>query len=1366
MTASLAGSVGAQSRLIGDLNVDCAVDWQDLQIFVEQWLDPPGSCAWANPQEDLVAHWKFDEGTGITANDSAGNNHGTIYNANWTTGQIGGALSFDGNGDYVSIPDDDSLDITNNLTISAWVKRTGAGSSNEIILSKYDGGQYSYRLFFRNTNVVRWWLSQNGTAGNRAFVDSTVTISDTNWHSIAATFKNGTLQIYIDGVDSTGSTDGSISSIKATDQPLFIGQENSGGYFGGSIDDVRIYNRVLSEDEIEALANGGTLSPDCADLDGINGVDMVDFAIFAENWHKQANQIVINEIHYDPDVKTEQVEFVELHNISSESVNLSGWYFSRGIDFAFPLGASIAPYAYFVIAQDSNLMNHPSPLVGDLSANYRVDWQDLQLFAWQWLDAGPCSGLDCADLDADNDVDMADFALLAKNWLKETTSDADFVAKFGFKPNGIFLDRLANDGENVELRNAEGVEIDQVDYQLGFPWPTVGDSVPFVKPPDGSGHSIQLTNPAFDNDLGGSWRSALPTPGAQNTAVLTDNIPPHIRQVRHDPEQPTSSDAVTITCKVTDPNGVASVTLHYQLVDPGSYIPITLPNYSDSPTSTVPNPDYEDLGNWTDISMHDDGLGGDQIASDDIYSVQLSDSFQTHRRLIRYRITVEDALSNTVTVPYADDPIPNFAYFVYDGVPAWSGAIDPFGIDGNPGEDQIVTYGTDVMRSLPVYHLISREQDVMDCQWLERIYRPDSRAKIFYWAGTLVYDGKVYDHISFRTRGGGHRYDLGKNFWKFDFKRGRYFQAQDNYGKEYNEKWDKLNLGGCNSQWTSRYRGVMGMPEAMSFKLFGLVGVPSSNTHWIHLRIIDDSVEAAPSNQYEGDLWGLYIVIEQMDGRFLDEHELLDGNLYKMDDRSADGLCERNNQGPTGVTDYSDVYDFINAYKTYPAIAWWLANVDVNSYYSYRTILQAVRQYDINYGKNYFYYLDPVTGLWSQLPWDLNITWRDDYGIWGNGEEPFKMYGLLNKPELYLDYQSRVREIRDLFFNTDQCYELIDEYAAVIGEPNGGGLSFVNVDRAMWDYNPVVVNTSYGVTDANYPGTLSWMIANNGGKSAGCNAGYGKFYIHPNDPCDSFSGFVQMMKDFALKRINTVLDPIADDTDIPDTPTITATGDPNFPTNNLTFETSAFSDPQGSGTFAAMKWRIGEVTDENSPTYDPSRRRKYEIEPLWESGEITPFQSDINIPASVVRVGRTYRVRCRHKDDTDRWSHWSDPIQFVAGEPLSAGILNDLRITELMYNPPEGSGYDNDEFEFIELKNTGPNTLDLTYVSFSNGITFNFDGSSVTSLDPCDFVLVVRNQAAFESRYGTGLSSKIAGQYSGKLDNGGEKIELIDFWNG
>ena len=138
------------------------------------------------------------------------------------------------------------------------------------------------------------------------------------------------------------------------------------------------------------------------------------------------------------------------------------------------------------------------------------------------------------------------------------------------------------------------------------------------------------------------------------------------------------------------------------------------------------------------------------------------------------------------------------------------------------------------------------------------------------------------------------------------------------------------------------------------------------------------------------------------------------------------------------------------------------------------------------------------------------------------------------------------------------------------------------------------------------------------------------------------------------------------------------------------------------------------------------------------------------------------------KDNTGRWSHWSSPVQFVAGEPLAAGILADLRITEVMYNPPAlaGDGIDNNEFEFIELKNIGDETLDLTSVSFDKGVTFGFAGSNVTTLGAGKFVLVVKNKQAFLSRYGSALSGLVAGEYEGKLANDGETISLVDHWNG
>ncbi|MCI0746248.1 MAG: lamin tail domain-containing protein [Verrucomicrobia subdivision 3 bacterium] len=113
-----------------------------------------------------------------------------------------------------------------------------------------------------------------------------------------------------------------------------------------------------------------------------------------------------------------------------------------------------------------------------------------------------------------------------------------------------------------------------------------------------------------------------------------------------------------------------------------------------------------------------------------------------------------------------------------------------------------------------------------------------------------------------------------------------------------------------------------------------------------------------------------------------------------------------------------------------------------------------------------------------------------------------------------------------------------------------------------------------------------------------------------------------------------------------------------------------------------------------------------------------------------------------------------------SGSPSAAQTY--LRITEIMYHPaPAASGpFGPEEFEYIEIKNIGPTALDLRGVRLDIGIDFNFTGSAVTNLQSNQRVLIVRNQAAFTARYGTGFN--IAGQYSGALDNAGERIRLLD----
>ncbi|MCD6304452.1 MAG: lamin tail domain-containing protein, partial [Planctomycetes bacterium] len=386
------------------------------------------------------------------------------------------------------------------------------------------------------------------------------------------------------------------------------------------------------------------------------------------------------------------------------------------------------------------------------------------------------------------------------------------------------------------------------------------------------------------------------------------------------------------------------------------------------------------------------------------------------------------------------------------------------------------------------------------------------------------------------------------------------------------------------------------------------------------------------------------------------------------------------------------------------------------------------------------FYLDPETNIWSMLPWDIDLTWANN--MYGNGEDPFKNQGaIFSNPELLLEYKNRLREIEDLLYNPDQMYPLLDELADII-DPPGAEHSIADADRAMWDYNPIM--------------TSSYVNSS--------KAGAGRFYQAA--ATKDFRGMVQLMKDYVVSS-NREFATDTTDPYLPDTPVVSYVGPAGYPINRLAFTTTPFSD--ASGTFAAMKWRIAEVTDPSAPAYDPDKPRKFEITPTWESDELTTFNDSVTIPPEKLKPGHAYRVRVRMKDSTGRWSHWSAPVQFIAGEADESELTRSLRVTEIMYNPappPPGGAYDNDEFEFIELKNTGCQVLDISGVSFTNGIEFSFAGSGVSTLQPGQHVLVVKNLAAFESRYDT-TGMLIAGQFtSGKLSNAGEKIELVDAVDG
>ncbi|PYI89717.1 MAG: hypothetical protein DME26_00645, partial [Verrucomicrobia bacterium] len=131
-------------------------------------------------------------------------------------------------------------------------------------------------------------------------------------------------------------------------------------------------------------------------------------------------------------------------------------------------------------------------------------------------------------------------------------------------------------------------------------------------------------------------------------------------EVRHEPQQPKSAEVVRITARFTNFSAPGDLVLQYQVIDPGKYIALG---------------DREFEKSWAATKMDGSEQKGAKTAGASLFTAELPASIQKHRRLVRYRIV--SARDNKIIAPGPDDAQPNFAYFVYDGVPAWKGAINP-----------------------------------------------------------------------------------------------------------------------------------------------------------------------------------------------------------------------------------------------------------------------------------------------------------------------------------------------------------------------------------------------------------------------------------------------------------------------------------------------------------------------------------------------------------------------------------------------------------------------------------------------------------------------------------------------------------------
>jgi hypothetical protein len=231
------------------------------------------------PAQGLVAAYGFEEASGKQVTDASGNaNHGTIAGATRiTTTQFGKALKFNGTNGWITVNDNASLDLTTGMTLEAWVYPTVWMSGWATVVMKERTGAEIYSLYANDGG------SRPNTAVSVGGAEQILSIGShlpTNtWTHLAATYDGTNQKLYVNGV--LAGSRPQAGTVATSDGKLRIGGNSVWGeYFTGYIDEVRIYNRALTQAEISADSQRSVVNlvvstkPDRSNAVPLNGLPL------------------------------------------------------------------------------------------------------------------------------------------------------------------------------------------------------------------------------------------------------------------------------------------------------------------------------------------------------------------------------------------------------------------------------------------------------------------------------------------------------------------------------------------------------------------------------------------------------------------------------------------------------------------------------------------------------------------------------------------------------------------------------------------------------------------------------------------------------------------------------------------------------------------------------------------------------------------------------------------------------------------------------------------------------------------------------------------------------------------------------------
>jgi len=785
--------------------------------------------------------------------------------------------------------------------------------------------------------------------------------------------------------------------------------------------------------------------------------------------------------------------------------------------------------------------------------------------------------------------------------------------------------------------------------------------------------------------------------------------------------------AGTVTNDVTSPryfsaptpgaaNGVGSSTLGPLVVEASHTPDIPLDNEPITVTASL-TPTFYPLdsvrliyrvmfSNEVNVPMFDDGAHGDGAAGDGLWGATIPTNASNPGQMVRYYIYATDTQGGATRFPSFLEPKNSPQYF-------GTVVVDPA-----------------LTNQLPVLQFFTAD--------------PVAATNFAGTRGSIFWDGEFFDNIGVNAHGQTTWYVFAKKSMNFNLNSG--YQVRPRPGAKRVKAFDLLT--------TAADKAYLRM--ALGFETFAEAGVPTHDAFLVRL-------------QKNGQFEAVMTWVEQADDDFLERNGLSStGAFYKVYLNLTDAYTgvkkitrtDESNEDLQSMLDGLDLNQPLSEVRKY-----LFDHVDIPEVVNFLATIQLVQNEDCC-SKNYFLYRDtPGTGEWQMFPWDLDLTFGRTFTAWcGDGNcsgEPFVWGGyydtntyytnrwywqgrnafdyigvgthmpnaIFSFPDTYAMFFRRWTTIQEEFLQKIGTHPLALRMEKRVDEMGAQAAADAALDFTKWlPHQPrgfltnmtlpmAVTLMKTGYFAPRRPWIFNTLAFANGGPNVGTQPSnavirIGALEINPSSG-NQDQEYIQLLN-----------------------------------TNNYSVDVSGWKLSGG----IEFTFKPGTVIASNGV--------------LYVSPNVNAFRARTAGPrgGQGLFVQGNYSGRLTARGESLQLADQNGRVVAATNYPAMPSLAQQyLRITEIMYSPappPPGMSADADEFEFIELKNIGPSALSLLGVKFTDGILFNFTGSAVTNLAAGASVVVVRNAAAFVSRYGGAVP--VAGQYTGLLENAGENIRLED----